>query len=228
MPTLLLVRHGRTTANASGTLAGRMPGVHLDDVGTEQAHSARDRIGSTPLARMVVSPMERCRETAEILSGPTPDYPVVAEDRLTECDYGSWQGSRLADLRDDPLWKVVQGQPSAARFPSGESLPEMAARAIAAARAHDAEVRAEHGADAVWVAVSHGDVIKALLADASGAHLDNFQRFVVDPGSISIVHYTPERTFVLGINTRAGLLDWLVRPEARPDGEAAVGGGAGS
>ncbi len=230
MATVLLVRHGRTTANTAGVLAGRARGVHLDDRGVEQAKAAAERISPVRLAGVVSSPLARCRETARAISMAQDARPAVRGDRgLTECDYGEWQGRALKDLAREKLWKVVQTQPSAAGFPGGETLAAMQARAVAAVRRHDAAVEAEHGPGAVWVAVSHGDVIKAILADALGTHLDHFQRLHVDPASISVVRYTEVRPFVLGTNTHEGSLAWLSpqprRRRRRQD--AAVGGGAG-
>jgi len=226
MPTVLLVRHGRTTANAGGILAGRAAGVRLDDVGREQAVQAAQRVAGVPLARVVTSPLERCRQTARTLLDHQAGVPeTVTEHGITECDYGQWQGRALKDLATEPLWSVVQAQPSAAAFPGGESLAAMQARGVEAIRRHDAEVAARHGADAVWVAVSHGDVIKSVLADALGTHLDLFQRIVVGPASISVVRYGPHRPEVVATNTDAGDLSWL--RSAAPVGDAPVGGGAG-
>jgi probable phosphomutase (TIGR03848 family) len=150
---------------------------------------------------------------------------------LTECDYGEWQGRLLKDLAKEKLWKVVQTQPSAAVFPGGESMAAMQARVVDAVRRHDAAVEAEHGPHAVWVAVSHGDLIKAVLADALGMHLDLFQRIQVDPASISVVRYTEARPYVLATNSHEGDLGWLAPPpakrRARRSTDAAVGGGAG-
>jgi probable phosphomutase (TIGR03848 family) len=232
MATVILVRHGRTTANASGTLAGRLPGVKLDETGTGQAARTGDRLAVLPLASLVTSPLERCRQTAqEILSRQAGEPARVTEKGLSECDYGDWQGRLLKDLAKEPLWKVVQAQPSAAVFPGGESMQAMQARAVAAVRRHDALIEAEHGPGAVWAAVSHGDIIKSVLADALGMHLDLFQRINVDPASVSIIRYTPSRPFVLATNTHAGDLSWLVPPKRsrrrKPAGDAAVGGGAG-
>lgn len=226
MPTVLLVRHGRTTANASGLLAGRADGVALDTVGLDQAARAAERTAGAPLARVVSSPLERCRQTAQaLLDYQTVTPESVTEQGITECDYGQWQGRALKDLAQEPLWSVVQTQPSAAVFPGGESLAAMQARSVEAVRRHDAEVAARHGADAVWAAVSHGDVIKSVLADALGMHLDLFQRIVVGPASISIVRYGPRRPEVVAVNTDSGDLSWL--RAAAPVGDAPVGGGAG-
>ncbi|MFC8921849.1 histidine phosphatase family protein [Cellulosimicrobium sp. NPDC057127] len=226
MPTVLLVRHGRTTANAGGILAGRARGVRLDAVGRDQAVRAAERVAGVPLARVVTSPLERCRQTARALverQGEAPEQ--VVERGITECDYGQWQGRALKDLAGEPLWKVVQTQPSAAAFPGGESLAAMQSRSVAAIRRHDAEVAERYGADAVWAAVSHGDVIKSVLADALGMHLDLFQRIVVGPASVSIVRYGPHRPDVIATNSEAGDLSWL--RAAAPAGDAPVGGGAG-
>jgi probable phosphomutase (TIGR03848 family) len=233
MATVILARHGRTTANASGVLAGRTKGVGLDDAGVEQARAAGRRLASVPLAALVTSPLERCRQTAREIGG-AQSSPVraVGERGLLECDYGDWTGRDLKSLAKERLWATVQAHPSAAVFPGGESMAAMAARAVDAVRRWDARVEAEHGPDAVWVAVSHGDVIKAVLADALGMHLDAFQRLVVDPASLSVVRYTPLRPFVLTSNSTAGDLGHLKPPPRRRRGrctssDAAVGGGAG-
>ena len=235
MATLILVRHGRTTANAGGTLAGRLPGVRLDETGRRQATRAGERLAPVPLAALVTSPLERCKQTSKAILAARGDQgdevPVLTERGISECDYGEWQGRSLKDLAQEALWKVVQTQPSAAVFPGGEAMTTMQARAVGAVRRHDAAIEAEHGAGAVWVAVSHGDVIKSILADALGMHLDLFQRLHVDPASISVVRYTDQRPLVLATNTHAGDLSWLAPPKGEAASEtssdAVVGGGAG-
>lgn len=222
MATVLLVRHGRTGANAGGILAGWTPGVGLDDTGAAQAAALALRLAVVPLAGVVTSPLDRCRETADALvavDGPRAavrSRPVV-DERLGECRYGDWTGRSLKDLAKEPLWRVVQAHPSAVTFPgeAGESMLTMQQRAVAAVREHDARIAAEHGDDAIWVAVSHGDVIKAVLADALGMHLDLFQRLVVDPCSVSVVRYTPLRPFAVRVNDTGADLAGLV-PPARP------------
>ncbi|MGZ4495053.1 MAG: histidine phosphatase family protein [Nocardioides sp.] len=234
MATVILARHGRTTANATGVLAGRSKGVHLDDHGLGQARTAAERLAGLPLAAVVTSPLERCRETAREIAGAQQAALTPATERgLVECDYGSWTGQELKVLAKESLWKTVQAHPSAVTFPEGESMTAMSQRGVDAVRRWDARVSAEHGDDAVWVAVSHGDVIKAILADALGMHLDAFQRIMVDPASLSVVRYTPMRPFVVSLNSTSGDLDHL-RPPARKrrrgssSSDAAVGGGAGS
>jgi 2,3-bisphosphoglycerate-dependent phosphoglycerate mutase len=231
MPTVILARHGRTTANATGILAGRSKGIHLDETGREQATAAAARLEGLPLAAVVTSPMERCRETARLLARETR---VTSDRRLTECDYGSWTGRPLKELGKEPLWRTVQAHPAGVVFPDGEAMAEMSRRGVAAVRDWDARVAAEHGPDAVWVAVSHGDVIKAILADALGMHLDLFQRIVVDPCSVSAIRYTAGRPFVLMSNDTSGDLTRFVpakpgRRRRRSAGsDATVGGGAGA
>ncbi len=223
MATLVLVRHGRSTANAAGVLTGRTPGVELDDVGRRQAAQVAERLAGVPLAAVVSSPLERCLQTAAVVADGRAD--VRLEDGLTECDYGQWQGRPLRELAQEPLWSVVQNQPSAAVFPDGESLTAMQARAVEAVRRHDAALEAEHGAGAVWVAVTHGDIIKSVLADALGMGPDLFQRLTVNPGSVSVVRYGTTRPDVVATNTDAGDLSWL--RGLGPVEDAPVGGGAG-
>ncbi len=235
MATLILARHGRTTANATGVLAGRSKGVHLDETGVGQARGAGERLVGLSLSAIVTSPLERCKETAREISRlqPTAVKPTH-ERRLLECDYGSWTGRDLKSLAKEPLWRTVQAHPAAVRFPDGESMAQMMSRSVTAVREWDARVEAEHGAGAVWLAVSHGDVIKAILADALGLHLDLFQRIVVDPSSLSVIRYTPLRPFVVSVNSLAGDLGGL-NPSKKKAGkrskrlasDAAVGGGSG-
>jgi probable phosphomutase (TIGR03848 family) len=230
MSTLVLLRHG-LTAMTGPVLAGRAAGVHLDDRGRQQAAAVAQRLAPVPLAAVVTSPLERCAETADAVlaaqqeAGRSPARHV--DERFLECDYGSWTGRAIKELTKDPMWKVVQSQPAAARFPDGESIGEMSARAVAAVRSWDAEL----GADAVWLACSHGDVIKAIVADALGLHLDQFQRIVADPCSVSVIRYTGTRPYVLRVNDAGGDLSALAPPKRRrrrKSDDATVGGGAGA
>jgi 2,3-bisphosphoglycerate-dependent phosphoglycerate mutase len=223
MATVILARHGRTVANATGVLAGRSPGVRLDEVGISQAQVAARRLEGLPLAAAVTSPLERCKETAALLLRGTGMRARV--DRgLNECDYGEWTGRPMKDLVKEDLWKVIQAHPAGVRFPGGEAMAEMSARAVRSVRMWDARVAAESGDDAVWLAVAHGDVIKSILADALGVHLDGFQRIMVDPASLSVVRYTPRRSYVLAMNTGEGSLAHLAQQE-KPDEK--LGGGSG-
>lgn len=221
---MLLLRHGRTNANLTGVLAGRSPGVELDEVGVTQAAAAAQRIAPLPVQAVVSSPLRRCRQTAKAVVDARTAHladsnggrlPVQIEAGLIECGYGTWTGRKLAELAKEKLWSSVQQQPSAVRFPDGEALSEMSARATAAIRSWDQKIAAEHGDSALWVAVSHGDVIKAILADALGMHLDQFQRIMVDPASISVIHFAATRPFVLRMNTVGQDLESLI-PKPKP------------
>ncbi|MFE7578266.1 histidine phosphatase family protein [Streptomyces sp. NPDC057521] len=231
MPTLILVRHGRSTANTAGVLAGRTPGVALDERGAAQAAALPGRLAALPLAAAVSSPLQRCRETLEPLLAARPDLPLHVEDRISECDYGDWSGRKLAELTDEPLMTVVQQHPSAAAFPGGESMRAMQARAVDAVREWNARIGAEHGENAAYVMCSHGDIIKALVADALGMHLDLFQRLQADPCSVTAIRYTRLRPYLVRLGDTgdlAGLAPREPGPDAGAAGDAAVGGGAGA
>jgi len=229
--TVLLVRHG-LTAMTGPVLAGHTPGVHLDERGRAQAAAMAARLVPVPLAAVVTSPLERCVETAQAALASRSLVSSI-EPRLAEVRYGDWTGKPLKELAKQPLWRVVQAHPSAAVFPGaeGEALAGAQSRAVSAVREWDARIAASAGPDAVWLACSHGDIIKAVLADALGLHLDLFQRIVVDPCSVSVVRYTDTRPFVLRVNDTGGDVAALLPPKRRrrrkPAADAAVGGGAG-
>jgi probable phosphomutase (TIGR03848 family) len=234
--TVILLRHGRSSANAEGVLAGRSPGVALDEHGCGQADAMARRLEPVPLAAVVSSPLQRCRDTIAPLVAGRHIEPAV-DERFTEVDYGTWTGRELKNLGKEPLWKVVQAHPSAAVFPGGEGLATMQARVVAAVREWDAKLVAEHGPQAVWLACSHGDAIKAALADALGLHLDGFQRIVVDPCSISVITYTEIRPFVVRMNDTGGDVSALVPAKRRGrrrkapaalSSEATIGGSTGT
>ncbi|MGF1428720.1 histidine phosphatase family protein [Kitasatospora sp. LaBMicrA B282] len=235
MPTLLLVRHGRSTANSAGILAGWTPGVDLDETGRAQAEALVGRLAEVPLALAVSSPLERCRQTLAPLLAARPELgePTV-DDRLGECHYGEWTGRPLQELALEPLWRTVQDHASAAAFPGGESLRALSHRTVAAVREWDEKIAAEHGPDAVWIACTHGDVIKAIVADALGLHLDHFQRINVDPCTVTAIRYTPLRPFLLRLGDTGDARG--LRPRVHPApaggepaaGDAVVGGATGT
>ncbi len=228
MPTVVLVRHGRTTANTAGILAGWSDGVFLDAHGEKQAHTVAERLASVGLAGIVSSPLDRTQQTAAAIlqqqkvtkRGPS----IHLDEQVGECQYGEWTGKEIKKLTKDPLWGAVQSHPSSVTFPGGESMTAMQQRATASIRRWN-----EHfGDSSIYAVVSHGDVIKAILADALGTHLDLFQRIMVDPCSISIIDYTKDRPFVLRSNDSGADLSFLSKkPKGRKKSEAVVGGGAG-
>jgi probable phosphomutase (TIGR03848 family) len=226
--TVLLVRHGLTSLTGP-VLAGHTPGVDLDDRGRAQAERLADRLRPVPLTAVVTSPLARCVQTAGVVVAGRDGLAPVQDERLVEVRYGDWTGRPLKELTRDPLWKVVQHRPSGAVFPGpeGESLADTQSRAVAAVRDWNARL----GPRATWLACSHGDVIKAVLADALGLHLDLFQRIVVEPCSVSVVRYTDLRPFVLRVNDTGGDVSGLLPPKRRRTrraaGDAVVGGDAG-
>lgn len=230
MAVLVLVRHGHSTANQSSVLAGWTAGVALTDRGREQAAALGAALAGQMVARIVTSPLQRCLETVEALRAAAHPEPVV-DDRLGECRYGAWTGRPLTDLAKEPLWQTVQRDPMAATFPDGpdypgESIAAMAERVWACVRQHDEEVEAQHGPHAVWVAVSHGDPIKAVLSQAVGAGPGNLQRVHVDTASVSVVRWAEQRPMVLTSNRRPdGLAALITPPTEVAAGDAVVGGG---
>lgn len=220
--TVILLRHGRSTSNTAHVLAGRSEGVDLDDKGRQQATELVDRIGELPIRAVVCSPLLRCRRTVEPIAEAL-GVEAEIDDRFAEVDYGEWTGRKIGDLVNEPLWGVVQAHPSAAVFPGGEGLAQVQARAVAAVRDHDARLAEQHGGDALWLACTHGDVIKAVVADALGLHLDGFQRVSADPASMSVIRYTRLRPFVLHVNHTGSRLTSALTPTPSTDGETPPG-----
>lgn len=203
-PTLVLfVRHGQTPTTGA-SLPGRAPGLHLADKGVAQAEAAATRIAGLPdVAAVYASPMERTRETAAPIARACK-LRVRQAKGLIECDFGDWTGAKLAKLRKLDAWRTVQRYPSGFRFPGGESFAEMQARALSAVH----ELVAAHSGDTI-VAVSHADVIKAVVGSAAGTHLDLFQRIVISPCSITAVVYTQDGPIVLTVNSTGDSLAGL-------------------
>src|SRR4051795_11713893 len=197
-----------------------------------QAAALAARLAPLPLDAIVSSPLERCQQTVAAIAATRPGQQVITEDRVGECRYGDWTGQPLSKLAAEPLWRVVQAHPSAVTFPGpeGESMPDMQHRAVTAVR----EWNARLGPDATYLICSHGDVIKAIVADSLGVHLDQFQRINVDPASLTVIRYGKVRPFVVKVNDNGGNLDSLVPPKTRsrrrakpPAQDAVVGGSTG-
>jgi probable phosphomutase (TIGR03848 family) len=236
--TVLLVRHGLTAATGH-SLSGWTPGIPLDERGTAQARTLAGRLAELPLDAIISSPLERCQQTAAAIAGTEGRPAIQTDERVGECHYGDWTGQELKVLAKDPLWKVVQAHPSAVRFPGpdGEAMLDMQHRAVTAVRDWNTRL----GEKATYVVCSHGDVIKAIVADALGLHLDQSQRVVADPCSLTVIRYTPLRPFVLRMNDVGGTVaDLLPKPDEPEDAgqsgeqsgeqssDAMVGGGAGA
>jgi probable phosphomutase (TIGR03848 family) len=230
---VLVVRHGLTAATGTA-LSGRTPGIPLDDRGRQQAAALAARLADVTLDAVISSPLDRCAQTAgAIAAGRAAPVDMQIDERLIEVGYGDWTGQSLRKLSREPLWKIVQAHPSAVTFPGpgGETLPDIQRRAVAAIRDWNTRL----GPHAVYLVCSHADVIKAILADSLGLHLDLYQRIQVDPCSLSVIRYTPLRPFVERMNDTGGSVAALGRPDKtktkagaalRPE-DAPVGGGAG-
>ncbi len=222
---LVLIRHAHSEANASGVLSGRLPDIHLSDKGLEQSLSLATRLGSFPVSQLRISPMERCFETVQpwinqhLVTKNRSIEPVI-DPNLNEVDYGKWSGKKLAVLSKNKLWKVVQESPSRMYFPSGEGIAQMQARAMSSV--HEMASLKSKGCGVI---VSHGDVIKSIVASALGMHLDEFQRIIIDPASVSIIEYSAIKPRVILLNdSRAEVTDLLQQPARSKN---LLGGGSG-
>jgi probable phosphoglycerate mutase len=222
---LVLIRHAHSEANAAGILSGRLPDVHLSEKGLAQSEKLAARLGNFPVASLRISPMERCFETISpwinsVVLPNNPKFVPVIDQELTEVDYGSWSGRKLAVLSRNKMWKTVQESPSRMYFPGGEGIAQMQSRAMKSV--HEA---VSSNAKGSVVIVSHGDVIKSIVASALGMHLDEFQRIVIDPASISILDFstTKPRTLLLN-DSRSVVTELLVAPKRSKN---LLGGGAG-
>jgi len=222
---LVLIRHAHSQSNASGVLSGRLPNVHLSDKGVKQSQQLSIRLGNFPVAQLRVSPMERCFETIspwlnDVILKEEPNFEVRIDPSLNEVDYGSWSGKKLTALSRKKEWRTVQESPSRMYFPQGEGIAQMQARAMSVV--HEL---ANLSGSKTAVIVSHGDVIKSIVASALGMHLDEFQRVIIDPASISIIEYSAIKPRILLLNdTRGTITDLLQKPKRSKN---LLGGGAG-
>jgi probable phosphoglycerate mutase len=205
---LLLIRHA-VTESTGRRLSGWTPGVHLSERGREQASALVDRLAPVRIAALYSSPLERCRETAEPLAAARR-MEIHETDELGEVRYGDWTGRSLAQLTRTKLWRAVQQAPSTVRFPGGETLLEVQERSV-----READAIARRHRNGVVALVSHGDVIRLVLAHYAGLHVDQFQRLVVSPASVSVVAAGDGIPRVLRVNDTGGLHDLAPRPQRR-------------
>jgi probable phosphomutase (TIGR03848 family) len=196
---ILLIRHGLNDYVKEHRLAGRTPGVHLNEEGLTQAAALAERLASASLAAIYSSPLERACETAAPLAERLA-LTVQLLDGVKETDCGEWTGQPLDELSKGDLWQQVQGCPSIFRFPGGESFAEIQARVVAALDF----VRVTHPGQTVAV-VSHADPIKLAAAFYTGMPLDLFQRLEIAPGSISELEFVPCRPRLARLNDCAHL-----------------------
>jgi probable phosphoglycerate mutase len=209
VPIIVLARHGVT--DATGSRLGGHTDASLNDRGRTQAEEAAAALAEYDVQAVYTSPIVRTRETATILARPHGLFPTTARG-LIEVDYGDWTDRPLKELRDEELWSVIQRAPSRVRFPGGGTIRGMQAAAVEGIE----QIAARHEDGEVVIAVSHADVIKAILAHHLGTGLDDFQRIVVGPASLSVLLLPEGRSStVLAMNVR-GAVD-LPRPSG--DGE---------
>ena len=222
---LVLIRHAHSQSNASGVLSGRIPNVHLSEKGVKQSVELSNRLGIFPIAQMRISPMERCFETIapwlnNCVLKNNPHFEPIIDPLLNEVDYGQWSGKKLALLSRKSEWKTVQEAPSRMYFPNGEGIAAMQTRAM-----NTVHELAKLSNAKVAVIVSHGDVIKSIVASAMGMHLDEFQRIIIDPASVSVIEYSSSKPRLILLNdTRAVVTDLLVAPKRSRN---LLGGGSG-
>jgi len=195
LTTIILVRHAENDWVRTGKLAGWTPGVHLNEEGRRQAGLLGERLAEAKLDAVISSPLERAVETAEAILSHYPEKKLCLDEQIGEAHYGDWTGESLRKLARTRLWGVVQHHPSQARFPNGESIQEMQARAVGVID----RLVMEYAHRTVAV-VSHGDVIKSIIAHYAGMHLDMFQRLMVAPASISIIHVGEHGPSVVRVN----------------------------
>lgn len=212
---VVLVRHA-LTEETGPVLSGRRQGIDLSETGRRQAEGTAERLAGLSVGAIYASPLERCRQTAEAIAAPH-GLPVRELPGLAEADYGEWSGQKIDDLRRTDLWKLVQVAPSAVRFPGGESVREMQARAVAAVEG----IVAAHPGELV-VLVSHADPIKALVAHFTGVHLDLFQRLFVSPASCTVLRFGPVGAALVKLNDTGSLEE--LRPSEEKNEEIAAAG----
>jgi probable phosphoglycerate mutase len=212
---IYLIRHGHSTANLKNVLAGRLASVHLSPKGSEQVGKLAARLSEIEFTKIISSPLDRCLETMAPIASSRPKLLIERNEAFLEMDYGTWSGKKLPLLAKKTLWKSIQGAPSTVRFPDGESFNEMSTRAY--------EGLFASALPGKRIAIcSHGDVIKILLSNILGMHIDSFQRINVDPASISIIQIGASGNRVLLMNDTSHL-------DARKssNSHSVLGGGSG-
>jgi probable phosphomutase (TIGR03848 family) len=208
---VLLIRHALTAVTGK-RLSGAQPGIHLSEEGRRQASELAERLGPLRLKALYASPLERCVETAEAIGG-TRGLPVISVPDLQEVGYGRWTGRSFGQISKSPLWKRLHEQPSAVRFPEGETLGETQRRAVTAI-----DAIAAANPDAIVAVVTHADVIRLSVAHYSGVHLDLYQRIIVSPASVSAVLLGDRLPRLVRLNDTGTMADLQARqrpPRAR-------------
>ena len=199
MTYLFLVRHGENEWTERGALAGRTPGVRLNEKGRAQAQAVAERLKAQPISAIYSSPLVRCIETAQPLATAL-NLPLSVESGVLEVDYGDWRGGELKELGKRPEWQLVQLFPGGFRFPGGETLREVQSRVIMTLE----RIRTQRQGEAVAV-YAHGDVLRTCLAYYLGTPLDLFQRIQISTASVSLVAFHRFGPSILAMNDSGGL-----------------------
>ena len=222
MARLVFLRHAHSSANDAGILSGQLPGVSLSTKGKKQATQLVERIGSSNFDSVRISPLQRCEETitpwlSSKYSKGIKNYQI--DDALIEMDYGSWSGRKLSSLSREKLWKEIQNRPSTVQFPQGERMRAMQKRALSSVFASIEEKK-----NGTHLFVSHGDVLKAIVASLLKMKLDDFQSLVIDPASLTVIDFDGEKSRLLAFNDSHSPLAPMTSMEKST--KALIGGGS--
>ncbi len=215
MTQFLLIRHAVNDFVKTHKLAGWTPGVHLSDEGKAQAEALGKRLADAPINQLYASPLERTMETAEAIRQHHPHLEIRHHPEVGEVRYGDWEGQTIGDLAKRKMWSVVQEYPSRAYFPNGETMRGVQMRIVDAIE----DLAATHPGEMVAI-VFHADLIKMALAHYLGMHLDNFQRIVISPASISSIALGYGRPYVATMNDIAHLQPLERERKQKPEQQA--------
>lgn len=180
MTTFLLIRHGLTDA-VGRVMAGRSAGVHLNEVGQQQAASLPARLAHVPIDAVYCSPLERTRETAAPLA-EARGLDVNVDARFIEIDYGAWTNRTFVSMADDEDWRRYNAYRGVSRPPNGEGLIDIQQRVVDGLL----ELSARHANQTVAI-ISHADTLRAIVMYFLSIPIDFVQRVELDPGRISVL-----------------------------------------
>ena len=198
MPILLLIRHGENDFVKTGKMAGRLPGVHLNERGQKQAQALGEALKDVPITAIYSSPLERAMETATPIANARK-LKIVQEADLMDADIGKWQGKSIKIVQLTKVWKIVQNAPSRFRFPEGESFPEIQTRISSA---FEQIIKNHNKPQDIIAVVFHADPIKLAISHFLGLPLDNFQRLSCDTGSLTAIHASDSGANLVKLNQR--------------------------